>query len=88
MSITLERALEILRAGREAKAKQRIHDFGDLQVLNGRFGPYIKQGKKNYKIPKETEPGALDLEACLEIIANAPPPGTRRGRGATKRKTS
>lgn len=88
MAVTLERALEIIREGREAKAKSLIHDFGEIRVLDGRFGPYIKQGKNNYKIPKGTDPESLDEAACQKIIAEAPPPGTRRGRGAAKRKSA
>lgn len=87
MAITLERALEVIREGRETKAKSLIHDFGKIQVLNGRFGPYIKQGKSNYKIPKGTDPETLDESACQQVIAKAPPPGARRGRGA-KRKSA
>ena len=87
MAITLERALEVIGEGRETKAKSLIHDFGEIQVLNGRFGPYIKQGKSNYKSPKGTDPETLDESTCQQIIAKAPPPGARRGRGA-KRKSA
>ena len=88
MAVTLERALEIIREGREAKAKRVIQAFGDIQVLSGRFGPYIKQGKNNYKIPKGTDPATLDEAACQQIIANAPPPGARRSRGIARRKSA
>ncbi|HRI80600.1 MAG TPA: topoisomerase C-terminal repeat-containing protein, partial [Cyclobacteriaceae bacterium] len=56
----------------------------DIQVLNGRFGPYIKAGKKNVKIPKGKEPKELTLEECVELAANAP---ERKGR-FFKRKAS
>jgi len=80
-SITLEEAVALIKEKQELDAKKTIHTFndGDVQVLNGRYGPYIKQGKKNYKIPKDTVPEDLTLEACLDIIENAPPP-KKRGR--------
>ena len=43
----------------------------NIQVLNGRYGPYIKQGKENYKIPKKSDPSHLTEEACLTIISKA-----------------
>ena len=80
-TIGLEAALEIVKVGREQKSQNVIHDFGEVQVLNGRYGPYIKKEKKNYRIPKGTEPATLDLETCEQIIAEAPPPGRRRQSG-------
>jgi DNA topoisomerase-1 len=77
-SIDLERALELVRAGEEAKAKKVIHDFGELQVLRGPYGPYIKFNKKNYKIPKGVEAETLDEPMCRKIIEEAPPPGTKK----------
>ncbi|MFP5471648.1 MAG: type I DNA topoisomerase [Bacteroidia bacterium] len=72
MSITLEKAIEMLETHLEAKKNADINKFetkeGLIEVLNGRFGPYIKMGKKNFKIPKDKEPAKLTLEDCLEII--------------------
>jgi DNA topoisomerase-1 len=52
----------------------------DLQVLNGRFGPYISLGKKNFKIPKDLKPEELSFEKCMEIIEATPdkPAGAKR----------
>ncbi len=50
-------------------------------MLNGRYGPYITDGKKNAKIPKDTEPKSLTLEQCQELIAAAP---ERKKRGTRK----
>jgi len=50
-------------------------------VLNGRYGPYITDGTKNAKIPKDIEPDSLNLEQCLELLAAAP---VRKGRGKKK----
>lgn len=74
-TITGERALELIQNKREADANKTIKTFegnDEIQVLNGRFGPYIKAGKKNVKIPKDRVPAELTLEECLELAANAP----------------
>ena len=80
----LTQAIEIIREGLEKKAKSTIHDFGEILVLDGRYGPYIKYGKINYKIPKGIEPESLDEAACHKIIAEAPPPKSYKG-GKTKK---
>ena len=72
--IPLERAIEII-AEAEQKAKEKhilSYEGEDIQVLNGRFGPYISQAGKNYKIPRDTEPKSLSLEDCIAIIQAAP----------------
>ncbi|MBI1191718.1 MAG: type I DNA topoisomerase [Bacteroidetes bacterium] len=73
-TVTEERALEIIEAKEESDRQKFIMAFDehDIQVLNGRWGPYIKQGKNNYKIPKDVDPATLTLEQCQEIIS-APP---------------
>lgn len=73
-TITLEDALTIIREKELAKANSLIHNFEEegIQVLKGRFGPYIKKGKDNYKIPKDKEAETLTLEEVLEITS-APP---------------
>ena len=75
MSITLERAIELIKAKREADANKIIKLFPeneDVQLLNGRWGPYLKIGKKNFKLPKDVEPKDLTLEQCIEISENQP----------------
>ena len=85
-TITLERALEVIRLKQEADANRIIADFGGgLQVLNGRYGPYITDGRKNAKIPKDREPKTLTETECRELIAQAPERGRRFGRGARGR---
>ena len=88
-TIDLERALVLVREKQEADAKRLIQDFPDagIKVLNGRYGPYITDGNKNAKIPKETEPAALTLEQCQDILAKAPE-RKRRGKAASKKKTA
>ena len=82
-TITHERALEVIRLKAEADANRIITDFGSdgIQVLNGRYGPYVTDGKKNAKIPKDREPKGLTLEECRTLIAQAPERGARFGRG-------
>ena len=86
--ITLERALEVIAAKKLADANRLIQDFGvdEIQVLNGRYGPYITDKKKNAKIPKDRDPKTLTLEECRALLAAAPERGGRfgRGRGAMK----
>src|SRR5882724_11824733 len=82
--VTLERALEVIRLKQEADANRTITDFGvdGIQVLNGRYGPYVTDGKKNVKIPKDRDPKTLTLEECRVLIEQAPARGTGRfGRG-------
>jgi DNA topoisomerase-1 len=83
-TVTLERALEVIRLKQEADANRVIADFGvdNIQVLNGRYGPYITDGKKNAKVPKDREPKSLTLEECRTLLAAAPERGKGRfGRG-------
>jgi DNA topoisomerase-1 len=55
-----------------------------IEVLNGRFGPYIKQGKENYKIPKGTDPLTLTEEDCQKLITEAPPKKAFKGKKKAK----
>jgi DNA topoisomerase-1 len=83
-TITLERALELVAEKKIADANRLILDFPDagIQVLNGRYGPYITNKLKNAKIPKDKTPKELSLDECQALLAAAP---ERRGRGM-KRK--
>jgi DNA topoisomerase-1 len=84
--IPLELATELIQNKRIADANKLIKAFPenpDIQVLNGRFGPYIKAGKKNVKIPKGKEPASLTLEECVELAANTPEKVGRFGRRKT-----
>jgi DNA topoisomerase-1 len=88
-TVTLERAREVIRLKQEADANRLILDFPDdgIQVLNGRFGPYITDKKKNAKIPKDRDPKTLTLEECKALIEAAPERGGRFGRfGRGKKK--
>lgn len=84
------RAIEIIKAKREADANKLIKTFeedAEVQVLNGRYGPYIKFGKQNVKIPKEIEPKSLTYAKCKELAEeDAKNPKPKRGRFARKSK--
>lgn len=70
LSVTLEEAEQMLKDKQEAEAKKVIKTFAenpDLQILNGRYGPYIAY-QKNYKIPENVEPADLNLDACFKVI--------------------
>lgn len=78
-TITLDEARELYAAKLKSEAEKNIADFGDgIKVLNGRFGPYITDGKKNAKIPKGTEAKDITHEAAKELLAKAPAKSARR----------
>ncbi|MFZ1904369.1 MAG: DNA topoisomerase I, partial [Steroidobacteraceae bacterium] len=81
-TVTLERALEVIRLKQEADLQRIIQDFpaAAIQVLNGRYGPYITDRKKNARVPKDRDPKSLTLEECRELLAAAPERG-RWGKG-------
>ena len=91
-TISRERALELIAEKKQLDANKTIKTFdgSDIQVLRGRYGPYITNGKKNARIPKDREPDSLTLEECEELIAKAPDKkkGGRRAprRGAASAK--
>ena len=89
MTIELERAIELIEAKRLADANRIIKKFEedpDTEILNGRWGPYIKSGKKNYKLPKDLEdPSKLSLEEVKHIMENQPVKGKRKAKKSTKK---
>jgi len=85
LTVHADRAIEVIEEKRKKERERIISKFDeneDVQVLNGRWGPYISIGKKNYKIPRGTEPKSLSLEDCLNIAKEADknPPKARRSR--------
>jgi DNA topoisomerase-1 len=85
-TIELARAKELLHEKAEIARNRVIASFNDgaIQVLNGRYGPYITDGTKNARIPKDRDPKTLSEAECAELLAAAPvrPPRGRFGRGA------
>jgi DNA topoisomerase I len=89
MEVTDVEAIVIIDEKREAERNKLIASFGadnEIQVLNGRYGPYIASNKVNYKIPKGVEASALTHEKCLEIMASQPDAGTKK-KAFGKKKT-
>ncbi|TXE04428.1 type I DNA topoisomerase [Algoriphagus aquimarinus] len=88
LSITEEEGVKLIQDKREADAKKHIKSFDEnpeIQVLNGRWGPYIKMGKNNYKIPKDKEAETLTYEETIHIIENQPEPKKKGGKFAKKK---
>ena len=91
LTISLDEATALILEKRKAEAERVIKTFDNepaLQVLNGRFGPYIAYNGSNYKLPKNVTPAELSLEECLEIVKKQQEGGktTTKGRRYTKKK--
>ena len=89
MSVTLEDAIALIVSKREAAENKVIKVFEaepGLQILNGRYGPYISYEKKNYKIPENIDPKDLNLEACFKVIELQKVKGETRKTRYSKKK--
>ncbi len=89
-TLELQRAIEIVEAKLAADRERTILDFPDagLQVLKGRYGPYVTDRKKNAKVPKDRDPASLTLEECQALIAAAPERKGRFGRFGRRAKAA
>jgi DNA topoisomerase I len=89
-TLELPRAIEIVEAKLAADRERTILDFPDagLQVLKGRYGPYVTDRKKNAKVPKDRDPASLTLEECQALIAAAPERKGRFGRFGRRAKAA
>ena len=89
-NLTFEEAVRMLSEKKEKEAQKIIKQFPenpDMQILNGRYGPYIAYQKKNYKIPENVNPADLNLDACFKVIElQAQKAEMRKAKGA-KAKT-
>jgi len=88
MDVTFERAIELIEEKKIADANKIIKLFPEdetVQLLNGRWGPYLKIGKNNFKLPKDIEVEKLTLEECIHISENQP---VGRGKKAAAKKTT
>ena len=89
MTITEDEAVELIREKREKEAQRNIKSFTEeleMEILNGRFGPYIAYKGKNYRIPKSQDPYKLTYEDAKKIIESAADKPTRRKTTTTKKK--
>ncbi len=86
-TLELPRALEIVEAKLAADRERTIKDFPEhgIQVLKGRYGPYVTDKKRNAKVPKDREPASLTLEECQAMLAAAP---ERKGRFGRRKKAA
>ncbi len=89
-TLTLERALELIEEKKRLEAERVINRFersdgSKIEVLRGRYGPYVTDGERNARIPKDAAPETLDLDACEKLLAEAPAKKSRRT-SATKGK--
>ncbi|HJU41097.1 MAG TPA: DNA topoisomerase I [Tahibacter sp.] len=86
-TVELPRALQLLQEKAEAAANRVISSFADgaIQVLRGRYGPYITDGSKNARMPKDREPESLTEAECVELLAAAPDKAKRGGRFGKKK---
>ncbi len=87
-TVTRDIVLQLVAEKKEKDAKRLILNFEEhgIQVLNGRYGPYITDGEKNARVPKTVEPHTLSLEDCIELLKNAKPP-SRKKKATTKKTT-
>lgn len=82
-TITLDQAIAVL--DQQQKQQLPIHVYGDIQVLNGRYGAYIKTSQGNYKLPKGTDAASLTEEDCQQIIATSTPTTAGKSRFKSKK---
>lgn len=89
-TVTRERALELVAEKKVVDANRTIKVFeaSGIEVLRGRYGPYITDKKKNLSVPKDREPESLSEEECVELLANAPERKGRRGKKASKKSAA
>lgn len=81
--IEIDEAIEVIEAKKKADAEKTIKIFEEnpeFQILNGRWGPYLKAGKENVKIPKDREPASLTYDECVKLAEEAKLKPKRKGR--------
>lgn len=87
-TITLDEAIQVIEAKRVADSEKYIKVFDEdptIQILNGRWGPYLKAGKKNIKLPKDRDPSSFTFEECVELAKNKEESGGKK-RTSKKKK--
>ena len=83
--VTEAEARALYAAKLKAESEKTISDWGTVKVLNGRYGAYITDGKKNAKIPKDSDPKKLSQAEAKKLLAEAPAK-TSKGRFAKRKK--
>lgn len=88
-TVTMERAIELIEAKQLAEANRVIQVFASgIQVLNGRYGPYISDGEKNARIPKDSDPKNLSELECIELLSKAKAPAPKKATGKATAKAT
>ena len=89
-TVELPRALELVEEKKKADAERLVLDFEEdgIQVLKGRYGPYITNKEKNARVPKDREPNSLTLEECKALLEAAPARGRRGKKKKVAKKTA
>ena len=88
-SVNIEDAIPLIEDKRKKDAEKLIKEFtedADLQLLNGRYGPYIAYKKNNYKIPKGTDPASLDFDSVMKIVNTTEEKTPSKAKGKAKKK--
>ncbi len=91
LTVSLDEAVALIKEKQEAEAKRHIKKFDEepeLEIMNGRYGPYIAYKGSNYKIPEGITPEDLNLQACMDLIklqSDPDKPKARRGKTARKK---
>jgi DNA topoisomerase I len=91
LTIELEDCIQLIEHKREADSKKLIKSFdgeSPIQLLNGRFGPYILKDGNNYRIPKTTDPNTLTLEDCLKLIADQGEKPAKKGTAGKSKRSA
>ena len=91
LTVTIERGIELIEENRKKKLESILREFPEdkhIRILKGRWGAYISADKKNFRIPKNTDPETLTLEDCKKIIGNAPATSGKKSKPVKKNKSS
>ena len=80
--VDLARALDVVAEKKQADAQREIREFegGSIRILKGRYGPYVTDGKKNARVPKDRDPALIDLDEAKRLLEAAPATRSRRRR--------
>ena len=85
-TVSLDACISLIQNAGQKAEKKVLAEFGDIQVIDGNYGPYLKYDGRNYRLPKSCDVAALTEDACREIIGSERPTGSGRGRRAAAKK--
>ncbi|MCQ2115707.1 MAG: type I DNA topoisomerase [Bacteroidales bacterium] len=85
-TVSYTECCDLIQAADKRPEPAILAEFGSIQVINGAYGPYLKYDGKNYRLPKGTDAGSLDEEACRKIINETEPTAKGKGRKSFRRR--